>query len=429
MEKDGNGTGGMSLWSVTSLGIGAMVGAGIFALLGQAVTIAGGATFVAFLLAGVVAQLSGYSYARLAARYPDSGGLTAFLDAGFGRGQLSGTVSVMFLVTLAISIAMVARGFGAYATALFVPGGGGHWVDIFACAIVLFFVVLNAASAGLVGRFELVLVAVKLVILAGLISAGGAVLATNGPVANPWAGPEAIVSAAGLIFMGYSGYGLMTNAAADVARPTLTIPRAIFLAITTVMILYVGLAIVVAGSVPPAEIARHADTAVAEAARPILGHAGFVVVAVGALLATASAINSCMFGAMQIALGLARNGQLPAAFGRTVWGSWTSGLLVVTAGLMVVMVVFDLSALAHISSATFLITYLAVHVAHWRVIGETRGSRPLVAIGALALAGLLGVFLWSMARAQPSSLAMVLLFVAGSWVTQLFVHRAAPRAA
>jgi amino acid transporter len=68
----------MTIWSVAALGIGSMVGAGIFALLGHAAPAAGGDTFIAFVLGGVVAMLSGYSYAKLAARYPDAGGLTAY---------------------------------------------------------------------------------------------------------------------------------------------------------------------------------------------------------------------------------------------------------------------------------------------------------------------------------------------------------------
>jgi len=413
----------MSLWSVASLGIGAMVGAGIFALLGQAILIAGEDTWISFVLGGAVAQLSGYSYARLSARYPDSGGLTTFLEKGFGRGVLSGALSLMFLLTLAVSIAMVARGFGNYAAALIVRDPPKLWIDGFACLIVAAFVVLNAGNAGTVGRIELLLVAIKLLILALLIVAGLGSMADRPPTGAPSRDLSAIVSTAGLIFLGYSGFGLMTNAAGDVARPAIIIPRAIFLAITVVIVLYVSLAIVVAGSVPFAEIGRQADTAVAQAAQPIFGNAGFVFVAVGALLATASAINSCMFASMQMATSLARQGNLPASFDGSRWGNWSQGGLVVVGVLMVVMVTVDLSALAHITSATFLITYLAVHVAHWRLAGETGGARWIVAIGILSLVGVLGAFAWSMGRKEPWSLVAVVLCVAGCLGAQVLLRR------
>jgi amino acid transporter len=84
----------MNIWSVTALGIGAMVGAGIFALLGVVALDAGDETYIAFLLGGIIAMLSGYSYAKLSARYPDSGGIVEFFEQAFGVGRLSGSLSL-----------------------------------------------------------------------------------------------------------------------------------------------------------------------------------------------------------------------------------------------------------------------------------------------------------------------------------------------
>jgi len=103
----------LNVWSVAALGIGSMVGAGIFALLGQAALVAGGQTYLAFLIGGVVALLSGYSYAKLAARYPEGSGISAYFDAAFGVGRVSGTLTLLYLVTLAVTIAMVGSTFGA----------------------------------------------------------------------------------------------------------------------------------------------------------------------------------------------------------------------------------------------------------------------------------------------------------------------------
>lgn len=415
----------MNVWSVAAIGIGAMVGAGIFALLGEAAVAAGRSTFIAFLLAGVVAQLSGYSYAKLAARYPDAGGITAYLDAGFGPGRLSGTVSVMFLLVLAGANALVAKAFGGYAAALLFGAPSGLSVDILATVIIVVFVALNAGSEAAVGKVELVLVGIKLVILVLLTVAGLTVMLGKPTVEHPGPGLIGLIDTVGLTFLAYAGYGMMTNAAASVARPQVTIPRAIFLAITTVMVLYVGLAIVVVGSLTPAQLAQYAGTAVAEAARPVLGHAGFVIVAIGALLATASAINGNFYGMMQMAPALARTGHLPRMFAVPVWGTCTRGMMLAVFALLVVMNIFDLSALAHIVSATFLIAYLSVHVAHWRVLDQTGGSRVLVGIGILAMGIVLALFLWSTAVTQPWSFAVIVLFVVGSWMTQLALIRPA----
>ena len=413
----------MNLWSVTAIGIGAMVGAGIFALLGEAAVAAGRATFVAFLLGGVVAQLSGYSYARLAARYPDAGGISTYLDAGFGPGRLSGTVSIMFLLVLAAAIALVAKAFGAYAASLFLGTTSPFWVDLLATAIVVALVALNAGNEAAVGKVEMALVGIKLVILVVLAVAGFTAMVGKPTVEHPGPGFVGLVDTVGLTFLAYAGYGMMTNAAASVARPQVTIPRAIFLAITTVMVLYVALSIVVVGSLTPAELQKYAGTAVAEAARPVLGHTGFVVVAIGALLATASAINGTAYGMMQMSTALAQTGHLPRMFGVPLWGGCTRGMALSVVALLAVMNIFNLNALAHIVSATFLIAYLAVHVAHWRVLDQTGGSRLLVGIGILAMAIVLAMFLWSTAVAQPWSFAVIAAFVVGSWLTQLVLIR------
>jgi amino acid transporter len=98
----------MNVWSVAAMGVGAMVGAGIFALLGVVGLVAGRETYISFLLGGIVAILSGYTYAKLAARYPDAGGLTAYFHEAFGTGRLSGTLSLTYLITIAVTIALVA---------------------------------------------------------------------------------------------------------------------------------------------------------------------------------------------------------------------------------------------------------------------------------------------------------------------------------
>jgi amino acid transporter len=159
----------MNIWSVTAMGIGAMVGAGIFALLGVVALVAGDDTYLAFLLGGGVAVLSGYSYAKLSARYPDAGGLAAYFDEAFGKGKLSGTLSLIYLLTIAVTISLVAKAFGAYAAPLLLRYPSTIWINVFASAIIVLLLILNIAKSNLVGKAEVLLVAIKLIILALLI--------------------------------------------------------------------------------------------------------------------------------------------------------------------------------------------------------------------------------------------------------------------
>ena len=415
----------MNLWSVTSLGIGAMVGAGIFAVLGQTALLAGKETYISFILGGCVAALCGYSYAKLAYRYPDAGGISTYFDEAFGTGRLAGTLSLIYLITIAATVALVAKAFGVYAAALVIGDAKWIWVDVFASGLVIVLALLNFAGVGMVGKAEIFLVGFKLSILVGLMIVGAVSMRYSQPVVTTQPSPAGVFGGVGLTFLAYAGFGMMANAAGSVADPRRTIPRAIYLAIAVVILLYVGLAIVVLGNVSPAQLALHSDTAVAEAARPVLGQAGYAIVSVAALLATASGVNAWIFSAMRISSTLASAGQLPRMFGKPLWHQGTRGMFIIVTGVLVALDAFDLDALAHIASAVFLVSYLAVQVAHWRLIKETKGSRVVVATGFAAIAAVLSYFVWNSALTQPWSVGLIGVFLLCSCAIEMFL---APKA-
>jgi amino acid transporter len=411
----------MNLWSVTSLGIGAMVGAGIFAVLGQTALLAGKQTYLSFILGGCVAALCGYSYAKLSCRYPDAGGISTYFDEAFGAGRVSGTLSLIYLITIAVTIALVAKAFGAYAAPLLFGDSNRIWVDLFASGLVILMALLNMIGAGLVGKAEMFLVGFKLFILTGLMIAGAISMEHAQPVVAVAPGLTGVFAGVGLTFLAYAGFGMMANAAGSVPEPERTIPRAIYLAIAIVIVLYVCLAIVVLGNVSAAQLAQHSDTAVAEAARPVLGQAGYAIVSVAALLATASGVNAWIFSAMKISAVLAKAGQLPRMFGKALWRKGTRGLFILVVGVLLILNVFNLDALAHIASAVFLISYLAVQVAHWKLIKQTRGSHLIVATGFLAMTAVFVYFVWTTALTQPWSVALIAVFIACSAVIELLL--------
>jgi amino acid transporter len=214
---------------------------------------------------------------------------------------------------------------------------------------------------------------------------------------------------------------MMANAAGEVAHPERTIPRAIFLAIGVVIVLYCGLSLIVLSALSPALLLQHPETVVAEAARPVLGQAGFVFVSIAALVATSSAINATVFSAMRVSSALADAGQLPPAFGRLVWGKGTNGLFAMVAVILLLMNFFEFASIANIASATFLICYLGVHVAHWRLVGETKGSRFLIFIGFVSMALVLVAFLWNI-TGHLLSIEVIGLFVLGSAFVELIMQ-------
>ncbi len=413
----------MNLWSVTALGIGAMVGAGVFAVMGQVAIVAGDQTYIAFILGGLIAALSGYSYAVLAVHFPATGGVSAYFDRAFGTARLSGALSLVYMLTIAITVALVAKAFGGYAAPLFVGNSDQLAVNLFASGIVIVLALLNMFGSGLVGRAEIILVAIKLVILAALIITASVGMAGKPALHELHTGVVGIIGCVGLTFLAYAGYDNTANAASSVPKPRRTIPLAMSMAIGAVVVLYVGLAVVVVGSVPASEIADHSATIVAEAARPVLGQAGYVIVSAGALVATASGINAWIYNGMNISLSLAKDGQLPALFSQKIWRNGTLGIAAILACILLALNFLDLGTLANLTSAAFLIIYLAVYVAHWRLIAQTQANRWLVVTGFLTMALILISFLWTMLHTHPWSVGLIGIVLLLSWLIEGFLMR------
>ncbi len=409
----------MSLWGVVALGIGSMIGAGIFALLGQATLIAGKDVLLSFLAGGVIALLAGSSFARLSARYPGKGGLIDYLAVAFPGSLFARTMALVYLVTLVVTVAVVGKSFGAYAAQLaFGAPAGSVPAGILTVVMVLAIAGINMAGSGAVGRIEIALVATKLGVLVLLI---GASLDRFDPellVRMPGVGWTTLMSSIGLTFFAYAGFGMMANASASVAKPQKTMPRAIFIAIVLVIFFYLALAAVVLGNLSMDELRRYTDSAVAAAARPALGRIGYIIVTFGGLLATASATNATLFSILNLNADLGRQGALPPAFGR-VFLNAPLGFAGLVAAALILAVVFPLSAIASLAGMFFLMAYISVFAAHWRLRHEAGGRRLFIILGAASMGCVLLGSAVSLGHEQPSALALgaviLVACAAGEW--------------
>src|SRR5690242_13428558 len=123
-------SGAMTVRGAMFLGVGSMIGAGIFALLGEAGAVAGAAVWISFVIGGVVATLLGYVCVKLGSRYPSKGGIITYLLEGFGRGRLVGIASWLgYISAIVIVTAMVVVSFGSYAVSLFIGDNASSWWD------------------------------------------------------------------------------------------------------------------------------------------------------------------------------------------------------------------------------------------------------------------------------------------------------------
>ncbi len=387
----------MGLLAATSIGVGGMIGAGIFSVLGIAAKVAGGAAFLAFLLAGVVAALCGYSFARLGARYPSAGGPVEFLVKGFGGGIASGALNLLLWLGYVFALALYARAFGGYATSLLPDVLPNHATAMFAVGVVALFTALNFLGGETVGRAELAIVAVKVAILLLFTVAGLFFVEPTRLSPTNWGSPTNILFAAGVVFLAYEGFGLTTNAAEDMRAPRRTLPRALYLSIGITVVIYIAVTLTVVGNLAVPAIVEAEDHALAAAARPFLGQVGFTLIGVAALFSTASAINATLYGGANVSYLMAQKGGLPEIFRRKVWQQGRAGLFITAALVAGFSAFLDLESITLLGSMAFLVVYGAVSLAHLRVLDQTGANRWIVILAVVGcIASLISLVLFQL---------------------------------
>jgi amino acid transporter len=395
------------------LGVGAMVGAGIFALLGQAGAVAGAATWLSFLLAGLVATLLGYTVVKLGVRYPSRGGFVSYFVEAFGNGRVVGITSWLLYFVILIVTAMVAVSFGAYGSSLFFgDDAASYWDNVLASLALVAMAVVNLLGAGFVAKAQTMIVWVLLAVFAVFAAVTLADLDPSLLAFSNYPSWSKIIASIALTFFAYLGFSVIAFAAGDLPNPARTLPRAMSLALGVTTLLYVAVSLGVFGTLTVDEVIQHGDTALAEAARPALGDAGFTIMAIAALLATASSINSNIYAAGGLTQTLSELTQFPPIFGQPGYFRGTRGVTVTVVLVLILANVFDLSAIASLGSAISLLVFLVVGFAGLRLRHETGANAAVVVVAMLATATVLVLFAIDTARNAPQTFtAMIVLGV------------------
>ena len=409
------------------IGVGSMVGAGIFALLGAAGEVAGAAVWISFLLAGGVAMLQGYSFAKMGARFPSAGGLLEYVARGYGEGHVAGIVAWLVLAANAIVTGMVAVSFGSYASEA-VGDGGGTAVKVFAALLIVAMTALNVRGSQAVARAQTVVVIVVLTMLSTFAVATIANLDTDLLAPSGYPSITDIVSSVALTFFAFLGFGIITFTASEMADPSRQLSRAIFLALGIATTVYVAVALGVFGTLTVDEVIESGGTALAVAAEPVLGRAGYWMMTVTALFATTGATNAGLFPAAGLCQEMVAKGQFPPALGRSLGGRMPAGLLLTAVVSMILAIGFDLNAIASIGSAIALLVFGMVSIGHLRVHRET-GAQPLVLILAVATTAIVLVtFSITTLPDEPATAVALVVIVALSIAADLLWKRSRDQA-
>lgn len=356
----------ISLKDAISIGIGGMVGGGIFAVLGLAVSLAKGATPIAFLFAGIIALLTAYSYAKLSKKFPENGGTVRFVHHQYGNGIFAGGVNNLLWVSYIVMLALYASAFGSYSAELFsISGDKVTDASIFQTSIIVLALLINYLSIRLVSTIESVSVIIKLLILIAFIGVGFygiSVQPENIQQLSPtnWESPLLILSGGMVIFVAYEGFELIANSIADLKDKEKNTEKAYFGAVGFVVILYILIAIVTVGALPFEQIASAEEYVLAKAAEPTLGQIGFTVITITAMISTFSAINATVLGSGRVNYDIAEDQELPKYFCHTFWGKPVG--FIITALLSIVLVnSINLQSISTAGSAGFLLIFTIVN--------------------------------------------------------------------
>lgn len=377
----------LGTFSTLSIGIGGMVGGGIFAVTGLTVEVTKGAAPIAFLIAGIVALLTSYSYLKLTLRFPGEGGTVEFLNRAFGNGIVTGSANILLLLSYIVLVSVYAYAFGSYGASFFPELEREFWQHVLTSAVILGLVIVNIFGANLVLRSENIFNVLKMLLLAAFVVAGFLT-----PIEWTRLGPENFVTPMGmiagamLIFLNYEGFELIANASKDVADPERSLPIAYIGGVLIVIATYVLIVMVVVGHVSFTAVAKDSDTALSVAAHDIMGRIGYVAIAIAALLATSSAINATFYSTGRLTYIVARAGQLPEELERSIRGQHFEGILIIAVLALVIANLVPLEAIATMGSAGFLLLFMAVNIANVRLARDTGSRAWLSGLAALSTA-------------------------------------------
>jgi len=362
----------LGLPAITLYGLGTILGAGIYVVVGEVAGHAGMGAPLSFLLAAFVAGLTGLSFGELVARHPESAGEAAYVQAAFGMPALSAVVGLLITLTGVVSAAAIANGFTGYLRVFVeVPDGVG---------IVGLLLLLGALAAW--GIEESVAVAAVLTLLevAGLLLV---LFVASGSLGTlPARLPELVPTAetlpgvgfgAFLAFYAFVGFEDMVNEAEEVRDPGRTLPLAILGALVAATALYAVVALVCVLALTPAELAA-SDRPLALVYERSTGRSPLLISGISLFAVANGALVQIVMGS-RVLYGLAKRGWLPGALAQ-VNGRTQTPLLataVVTAAVLVLALLFDLSALAQVTSAVILGVFALVNLALWRI--KRDGSR------------------------------------------------------
>jgi len=411
----------LSLIGSISLGTGVMIGAGIFVLMGQIAELVGDLFPIAFIAGAVVVGFSSYSYVKFSNAFPSSGGVVKFFNKSYGPGTTTGVFSLLMYVSMVVSESLVAGTFGAYTLRLFPESFAGYASILGILLLVTAFVVnvLGNKVIGATATFTAIIkvAGIALLAIAGLIASGFADITGNYIPQNTEALPQgfSFVAALALSILAYKGFTTITNQGGDIKNPHKNLGRSIVISILICTLIYVALALAVAGGLSIPEIIKAKDYALAAAAQPVFGEWGSWITIAIAIVATFSGVIASVFSASRLLAMLSNMKQVPSL--KRI-GNFKNPALIFTVSLAILLTaLFDLTRIASIGAIFYLIMDIAIHWGLFRHLKKEVKFQPIIPLIAIVMdVAVLAAFLYIKYLNDP-----MVLVAAATGITLIFV--------
>lgn len=412
----------LSLIGSISLGTGVMIGAGIFVLMGQIAELVGDLFPIAFIAGAIVVGFSSYSYVKFSNAFPSSGGVVKFLNKSYGPGTTTGVFSLLMYVSMVVSESLVAGTFGAYTLRLFPESWAGYASILGILLLVTAYIIniLGNKVIGVTATFTAIIkvVGIALLAIAGLIASGFADITGNYIPRNTETLPQgfAFIAALALAILAYKGFTTITNQGGDIKNPHKNLGRSIIISILICTIIYVALALAVAGGLTIPEIIEAKDYALAAAAQPIFGEWGSWITIAIAIIATFSGVIASVFSASRLLAMLSNMKQVPSL---KRMGNLKNPALIFTVSLAILLtVLFDLTRIASIGAIFYLIMDIAIHWGLFRHLKKEVDFLPIIPLIAIVMdVAVLSAFLYIKYLNDPlvlivAAIGIILIIVA-----------------
>jgi amino acid transporter len=416
----------LSLTGAVSLGTGVMIGAGIFALLGQVAELSGQWFPYAFLVGAIISGFSAYTYVKLSNAYPSAGGIATYLKKIYGKGAVTASGALLMALSMVINESLVARTFGSYTLQLFDINDNSVWVPILGVVLLIVAFLINISGNNIIGKSSFAMAILKI--------GGIAIFAIGGLWAAGFSFSEVVPSeslteypitnylgALALSILAYKGFTTITNSGEEITNPNKNVGRAIIISLVICTVVYLLVAFAVSSNLTIEEIIKAKDYSLAEASRPAFGKYGLWFTVGIAIIATISGVVASIFAVSRMTTMLTQMNLIPHKhFGLP--GKLQKHMLIYTVVLALTMtILFDLTRIASLGAIFYLIMDIGIH---WGVLKNMRkdiNARASILYTAILLDCIvLAAFLWIKASSDllvliVAAILIVLIFLGEKW--------------